>query len=52
MAESDLARINIKIDKELKDDLKLIALKNNETMTDILIREIKQYIKDNEELLY
>ena len=51
MSESNLTRMNVKIDKKLKQDLKIIALRNNETMTDVVIRCIKDYVKENEDLL-
>ena len=51
MPESELARINIKIDEKVKDDLKLIALREKTTMTNIIVKEIEKYIEDNKELL-
>ena len=51
MSESELARINIKIDEKVKDDLKLIALREKTTMTNIIVKEIEKYIEDNKELL-
>lgn len=52
MTESNLARINIKIDEKVKDDLKLIALREKTTMTKIIVKEIEKYIEENKELLY
>ena len=51
MTESDLARINIKIDPDVKDNLKLIALREKTTMTNIIVNEIEKYIEANKELL-
>ena len=51
MSETNLTRISVKIDENLKDDLKLIAVKNKMTMTDIIVDGIKQYVDENKELL-
>ena len=51
MSETNLTRISVKIDENLKDDLKLIAVKNKMTMTDIIVDRIKQYVDENKELL-
>ena len=39
--------LNISIDKELRDELKIIAVKNNTTITEILTEHIKEYINEN-----
>ena len=50
-ANENLTTITIKIDKELKDKLKFKALKEERTMTDIIVTGIEQFIEDNKELL-
>ena len=39
--------LNISIDKELRDELKIIAIKNDTTITEILTDYIKDYINKN-----
>ena len=39
--------LNINIDKELRDELKIIAIKNDTTITEILTDYIKQYVNEN-----
>ena len=39
--------LNISIDKELRDELKIIAIKNDTTITEILTDYIKDYINEN-----
>jgi len=39
--------LNINIDKDLRDELKIVAIKNNTTITEILTDYIKQYIEEN-----
>lgn len=39
--------LNINIDKELRDELKIIAIKNDTTITEILTDYIKQYVDEN-----
>jgi len=39
--------LNINIDKDLRDELKIIAIKNDTTITEILIDYIKQYVNEN-----
>jgi len=39
--------LTINIDKELKTELKIIALKNNTTVTEILTTYIQQYVNEN-----
>ena len=39
--------LNISIDKELRDELKIIAVKNNTTITEILTEYIKEYVNEN-----
>ena len=39
--------LNINIDKELRDELKIVAIKNDTTITEILVEYIKQYIEEN-----
>ena len=39
--------LNINIDKDLRDELKIVAIKNDTTITEILIDYIKQYIEEN-----
>jgi len=39
--------LNIKIDKALRDDLKIIAVKQNTTVTEILTEFIKEYVNEN-----
>ena len=51
MSEDNLTRMNVKIDKTLKQNFKIVALKNKETMTDIVIKAIEKYVEDNQELL-
>lgn len=39
--------LNINIDKDLRDELKIVAIKNNTTITEILTDYIKDYIEEN-----
>ena len=39
--------LNISIDKELRDELKIIAIKNDTTITEILTDYIKDYVNEN-----
>lgn len=39
--------LNINIDKELRDELKITCIKNNTTITDVLTEFIKQYVNEN-----
>lgn len=39
--------LNINIDKELRDELKIACIKNNTTITDVLTDYIKQYVDKN-----
>ena len=42
-----LTTLNLKIDSELKQDFKECAVKNQENMTDVVIRAIKKYVKED-----
>lgn len=39
--------LNINIDKELRDELKIACIKNNTTITDVLTDHIKKYVNEN-----
>ena len=39
--------LNINIDKELRDELKITCIKNNTTITDVVTGFIKQYVNEN-----
>ena len=39
--------LNINIDKELRDELKITCIKNNTTITDVVTEFIKQYVNEN-----
>jgi hypothetical protein len=39
--------LNINIDKDLRDELKIVAIKKNTTITEILTDYIKRYIEEN-----
>ena len=39
--------LNINIDKDLRDELKIIAIKNDTTITEILTDYIRQYVNEN-----
>ena len=39
--------LNINIDKDLRDELKIIAVKQNTTITEILTTFIKEYVNEN-----
>lgn len=39
--------LNINIDKDLRDELKIVAIKNDTTITEILTDYIKDYIEEN-----
>ena len=41
--------LNISIDKELRDELKIIAIKNDTTITEILTDYIKDYVNENKQ---
>lgn len=40
--------LNINIDKDLRDKLKIIAIKQNTTITEILTEYIKSFVNENE----
>lgn len=42
-----LVTLNMKIDSELKQEFKECAVKNKENMTDVVIRAIKEYVKED-----
>ncbi len=39
--------LNINLDKELRDELKIACIKNDTTITDVLTEFIKQYVNEN-----
>lgn len=39
--------LNINIDKELRDQLKIIAVKQDTTITEILTHYIEEYVDEN-----
>lgn len=39
--------LNINIDKDLRDELKIIAIKQNTTITEILTNYIEEYVNEN-----
>ncbi len=39
--------LNINIDKDLRDELKIIAIRQNTTITEILTDYIKKYVDEN-----
>ena len=39
--------LNINIDKELRDELKIAVIKNDTTITEILTEFIQQYVNEN-----
>lgn len=39
--------LNINIDKKLRDELKIIAIKNDTTITEILTEFIEEYVNEN-----
>jgi predicted transcriptional regulator len=39
--------LNINIDKDLRDELKIIAVKHNTTLTEIITNLIEEYIDKN-----
>jgi len=39
--------LNINIDKDLRDELKITCIKNDTTITDVLTEYIKQYVNEN-----
>lgn len=44
-----LTNLNMKIDEELKQEFKVIATKNKENMTDVVVSAIKDYVEKNKE---
>ena len=40
--------LNINIDKDLRDKLKIACIKNNTTITEVLTNYINQYVNENE----
>lgn len=48
---SDNARMTVKIDPEVKEQFKIIALRKKKTMSDIIEAEVKKYIEANQEYL-
>ena len=38
--------LNINIDKDLRDELKIACIKNNTTITDVLTEFIKEYVNE------
>ena len=39
--------LNINIDKDLRDQLKIACIKNDTTITDVLTEFIRQYVNEN-----
>lgn len=39
--------LNINIDKDLRDELKIACIKNNTTITEVLINYIENYVNEN-----
>ena len=39
--------LNINIDKDLRDELKIIAIRKNTTITEILTTYIEEYVNEN-----
>ena len=39
--------LNINIDKDLRDELKIACIKNNTTITEVLISYIENYVNEN-----
>ena len=42
-----IVNLNIRIDKERRDELKIIAVKKNTTITEIITEYIQSYIDEN-----
>ena len=43
----EIVNLNIRIDKDLRDELKIVAVKQNTTITEILTKFIKGYVNEN-----
>ncbi len=43
----EIVNLNIRIDKDLRDELKIVAVKQNTTITEILTEFIKGYVNEN-----
>lgn len=39
--------LNINIDKDLRDELKITCIKNDTTITDVLTEFIREYVNEN-----
>lgn len=39
--------LNINIDKDLRDELKIVCIKNDTTITDVLTDFIRDYVNEN-----
>lgn len=39
--------LNINIDKDLRDKLKIVCIKNNTTITEVLTSYIEEYVNEN-----
>ncbi len=44
-------RLTVKIDSKVKQELKIIALRKDKTLSQIIEDEISKYVKDNSEYL-
>lgn len=42
-----LVNLNIRIDKDLRDELKIIAIRQDTTITEIITEYIKSYVDEN-----
>ena len=47
MSKSKPVHLTINCDPELKKEFKLVALKQDKTVTDILLEFIKEYVENN-----
>lgn len=43
----EIVNLNIRIDKDLRDELKIVAVKQDTTITEILTEFIKGYVNEN-----
>ena len=43
----EIVNLNIRIDKDLRDELKIIAIKQDTTITEIITEFIKDYVNEN-----
>lgn len=46
-----LVNLNVRVQKELRTEIKMVAVKENKTLTEVTIEAINEYLKKNKQIL-